>query len=220
MMVPQLRSMSSDMRLKRVVLEAILREGVGLQPKTEPLPVVKQMMLAPLATWPVAETGSKPGESMKTRPFSCDGFGVEVDLVKIGGAALGDGAEGLFEDGCQATGLVAGLGVVVDGAPVAGGVLLPPVDAVDETLGDFGAGGAAGEEVFGTVDLGGFGEDGGATVADEEVDGCTEGGVGADAGVGVRAAALEADDEVGGGDGRSSGLIACSSISKTVAMPF
>src|SRR5216683_3109807 len=67
-MVPQLMSISSDMRLYREVFDAILREGVGLQPKTDPLPVVKQMTLAPLATCPVAETGSKPGESMKTRP--------------------------------------------------------------------------------------------------------------------------------------------------------
>src|SRR5713226_6978542 len=68
-MVPQLMSISSDMRLYREVFDAILREGVGLQPKTDPLPVVKQMTLAPLATCPVAETGSKPGESIKTRPF-------------------------------------------------------------------------------------------------------------------------------------------------------
>ena len=129
-----------------------------------------------------------------------DGLGVEVDLVEIGGASFGDGAEGLFEDGGEAAGLVAGLGVVVDGAFVAGGVLLPPVDAVDEALGDLGRGGAAGEEVFGAVDLRGFGEDGGATVADEDVDGCAEGGVGADAGVGVGASALEAEDEFGCGD--------------------
>ena len=75
------------------------------------------------------------------------------------------------------------------------GVLLPPVDAIDEALGDFGARGAAGEEMFGAVDLGGFGEDGGAAVADEDVDGGAESGVGADAGVGVGAAALEAENE-------------------------
>ena len=39
--------------------------------------------------------------------------------------------------------------------------------------------------MLGTVDLGGLGEDGGAAVADEDVDGSAEGGVGADAGVGV-----------------------------------
>ena len=39
--------------------------------------------------------------------------------------------------------LVAGLGVVVDGTLVAGGVLLPPVDAFDEAMGDIGAGSTA-----------------------------------------------------------------------------
>ena len=98
--------------------------------------------------------------------------------------------------------LLPGWGLLSMEPSVAGGVLLPPVDAVDEALGDLGRRGAAGEEVFGAVDLGGFGEDGGAAVADEDVDGCAEGGVGADAGVGVGAAALEAEDEFGCGDGR------------------
>ena len=33
-------------------------EGAGLQPYAEPRPVVKQIMFAPPATWPVADTGS------------------------------------------------------------------------------------------------------------------------------------------------------------------
>src|SRR5439155_541049 len=107
-----------------------------------------------------------------------DGFGVKEDVVEIGGAGFGDGAEGLLEDGGEAAGLVAGLRVVVDGAFVAGGVLLPPVDAVDEALGDFRTGGAASEEVFRAVDFGGFGEDCGAAVADENVDCRAEGGGG------------------------------------------
>ena len=68
-----------------------------------------------------------------------DGFGVQVDLVEIGRATLGDGAEGFFQDGGKTAGLVAGLGVVVDGAFVARGVLLPPVDAFDQTLADVAA---------------------------------------------------------------------------------
>ncbi len=55
---PQSMSMSSSMRWKSGVLVASFKDGAGLQPKTEPRPVVKQMMLAPPATWPVAETGS------------------------------------------------------------------------------------------------------------------------------------------------------------------
>ena len=55
---PQLMSMSSSMRSYMGVLVASLSDGAGLQPYTEPRPVVKQIMLAPPATWPVAETGS------------------------------------------------------------------------------------------------------------------------------------------------------------------
>ncbi len=54
--------------------------------------------------------------------------------------------------------------------------------------------------MLGSVDLGGLGEDGGAAVAYEDVDGCAESGIGADAGVGVGASALQAEDQVGGGD--------------------
>ena len=57
-MVPQLTSMSSVMRSYSGVLVASLIDGEGTQPKTEPRPVVKQIMLAPPATWPVADTGS------------------------------------------------------------------------------------------------------------------------------------------------------------------
>ena len=50
--------MSSSWCTKSGVLVASLSEGAGLQPYAEPRPVVKQIMLAPPATWPVAETGS------------------------------------------------------------------------------------------------------------------------------------------------------------------
>src|SRR5512144_3118362 len=59
-MVPQLTSISSSMRLYMGVLVASLIEGAGLQPNTLPRPVVKQTMLAPPATCPVAATGSYP----------------------------------------------------------------------------------------------------------------------------------------------------------------
>ena len=73
MIAPQLTSISSVIRSYIGVLVAILIEGTGLNPKTEPRPVVKQMMFAPDATCPVAEVGSKPGESMKTKPFAVIG---------------------------------------------------------------------------------------------------------------------------------------------------
>src|SRR5262249_15961106 len=65
---PQLMSMSSSMCRYIRLLVASLMDGTGLQPKTEPRPVVKQMTLQPPATRPVIETGSCPGVSMKTNP--------------------------------------------------------------------------------------------------------------------------------------------------------
>ena len=90
---------------------------------------------------------------------------------------------------------------------MARGVLLPPVDALDEALGDLGAGRTASEEMLGAVDFRGFGEDGGAAVADEDVDCGAECGVGADAGVGVGAAALQTENEIRGGDGGAGDVI-------------
>src|SRR5271166_6978515 len=48
-------------------------DGVGLQPKAEPRPVVNARMFAPPATCPVADTGSKPGVSMNTKPLATIG---------------------------------------------------------------------------------------------------------------------------------------------------
>src|SRR6266851_3545645 len=65
---PQLMSISSDMCRYMRLLVASLIEGTGLQPNTEPRPVVKQIMLQPPATSPVMDTGSCPGVSMNTKP--------------------------------------------------------------------------------------------------------------------------------------------------------
>ena len=51
-------SMSSSMWRYMRLLVASLMDGTGLQPNTEPRPVVKQMMLQPPATSPVIDTGS------------------------------------------------------------------------------------------------------------------------------------------------------------------
>ena len=61
-------SMSSSMCRYMRLLVASLMEGTGLQPNTEPRPVVKQIMLQPPATSPVIDTGSCPGVSMNTKP--------------------------------------------------------------------------------------------------------------------------------------------------------
>src|SRR5438034_193118 len=65
---PELMSMSSSMWRYTREFVASLMDGTGLQPKTDPRPVVKQMMLHPPATRPVIETGSWPGVSMNTKP--------------------------------------------------------------------------------------------------------------------------------------------------------
>src|SRR5687768_5834926 len=68
-MTPQLMSMSSSMWRYMSEFVASLMDGTGLQPNTDPRPVVKQMMLQPPATRPVMDTGSWPGVSMNTNPF-------------------------------------------------------------------------------------------------------------------------------------------------------
>src|ERR671937_2087274 len=65
---PQLMSMSSSMCRYISEFVASLIDGTGLQPNTEPRPVVKQMTLQPPATSPVMDTGSWPGVSMNTKP--------------------------------------------------------------------------------------------------------------------------------------------------------
>src|SRR6201996_9165593 len=58
-------------------------DGDGLQPKAEPRPVVKAISVAPEATWPVAEQGSKPGLSMNTRPFSTIGAAYSTTSISL-----------------------------------------------------------------------------------------------------------------------------------------
>ena len=60
---------------------------------------------------------------------------------------------------------------------------------------------AAGEQMLGAVDLGRLGQHGGAAVAHQHVDGGAERRIGGDAGVAVRAAALERERQLAGGDG-------------------
>ena len=136
-----------------------------------------------------------------------DGLGVLVDGGQRRRAALGGGAERLLEDGGQAALLVAGRGVVVHRAAVDRGVALPPADALDQLVGDLGAGGAAQQQLLGAVDLRGLGEDRGAAHADEQVGGGAERGVGGDAGEAVGAAALQGEAELGGGDGLAGGPV-------------
>ena len=55
---PQSRSMSSAMRAKVSLLEAIFTVGAGSEPKAVPWPVVIATSVAPPAICPVTATGS------------------------------------------------------------------------------------------------------------------------------------------------------------------
>lgn len=124
------------------------------------------------------------------------------DFLAVGGdggdgraAGLGDAAEGFFNDVREAAALVAGGGIggAVGGA--AGEVFVVPLHFADEGAGDIRGGAARGEEVDGVADFGDFTEQDGGAGADEQVGGEAHGRVGGDAGEGVAAPALEADDQ-------------------------
>ena len=59
-------------------------------------------------------------------------------------------------------------------------------------------GGAAGEQMLGAIDFRRFGEDAGAAMLDQDIDGRAQRRIGGDAGIAVRAAALQRHDQFGG----------------------
>ena len=124
-----------------------------------------------------------------------DRFSIAIDVHQSGRAAFRYGSERLLEDGRQPPGLVAGGGVVVHLAVVAGRVVLPPFDVLDDLRAHIDRHRPTGEQVLGSIDLGGLRQDCGAAVADQFVDGRAQRGVGRDTRVTVGAAALQADDQ-------------------------
>ena len=90
---------------------------------------------------------------------------------------------------------------------LAGCVALPPGQAVQQLLADFGTDGAAREHELHAVDLGCLGQNGRAAMAHQNVHGRAQCGVGRDAREAVRAAAFQADLEVGGADGAALRLV-------------
>ena len=129
-----------------------------------------------------------------------DRFGILVDIDQVAGAGLGHRTQGFLEDGGQASGLVAGRRVVVQFGVHAPAVVLPPVDARDEFFAHLAAHGAARQQMLGAIDFRGFGQDRGTAGRHQAVNGIAERRVGGDARVTVRAAALQADDQVTGAD--------------------
>ncbi|CUX10688.1 hypothetical protein AGR7C_Cc10070 [Agrobacterium deltaense Zutra 3/1] len=81
--------------------------------------------------------------------------------------------------------------VVVEFVAITGGIVAPPVDALQELLGDGRGDGALRKEVFSAVNLRRLREDRGAAVADDEVGGITQSRVGGNAGITIRTAAFQ-----------------------------
>ncbi len=122
-----------------------------------------------------------------------DGLRIMVDGIERRGAALGRGAQRLFEDGGEAARLVAGARVVVHAHAGTRRIVLPPLDDADEFLADLARGRPARQEMLGAIDLGGFGQHGRTAVLDEDVGGDAQCHVGGDPRIAVGAAALQGE---------------------------
>ena len=96
-------------------------------------------------------------------------FGVFVHAHHRLGTALGDRAQGLLQDRGETARLVAGGGVVVHLAAKLGGVVLPPVDALDQLFADLAGGRAARQQMLCAVHFRCLGQDSGAAVAHQDV---------------------------------------------------
>ena len=110
-------------------------------------------------------------------------------------AALGGRAERFLQNGRQSAGLVAGRGIVVHLAAVPRGIVLPPVDALDQLVADLRRRRAARQQMLGAVDLRRLREDRRAAVAHQDVGGRAERRIGGDARIAVRAAALQREHQ-------------------------
>src|SRR5581483_822534 len=68
------------------------------------------------------------------------GFRIFIDRFQARGAALGGGAQRLFQNRGEAARLVPRRRIVVHATGIAVGVILPPADALDQLLADVGRG--------------------------------------------------------------------------------
>ena len=145
------------------------------------------------------------GRVHEDKALGVHALGVAIDLDEVGGAALGCSPERLFEDGGEPTSLVAGGGVVVEGAAVARRVALPPVDPLDQLVGDLRAHRALREQVLRSVYLGRLCEHRCAAMRHEEIRRSAQRRIGGDPGIGVGTAALQRHDEFACGAGLAPG---------------
>ena len=171
-------------------------EGEGLQPNTLPRPVVKQTTLAPPADLPRRGHRIEARRIHEHEPFLRDRLGIFHDVDQVRAAGLGHRAERLLDDCRQPARLVAGRRVGVDLLAVLVGVLLPPAHQLDELLADLAADRAAREQVLGAIGFGRLRQDHRAAVPHHEIAGDAKRRVGRDAGIAVRAAALQGDVEL------------------------
>ena len=88
-----------------------------------------------------------------------------------------------------------------------GDVILPPVDHIDQPVGDIAVHRAAGQQMLGAVDFGCLGEHPGAAMAHQQIDGGAQGRVRRDPRIGVGTAAFEAQDQFAGGHGLAPGAV-------------
>ena len=176
-------------------------------------------MFAPLAIWPVAEQGSKPGRIHEHEARLVDRLGVLVDGLKRRRPALHRRSQRLLEDVRDPALLVSRDHHTIHLALVPAGVFLPPLDAIEQLLPDFGRDRSAREHVLDAVDLRRLGQNRRSAVANEDIHRGAERGIGRDAGKAVRSAALEPDLEMTGGNRLARTAFASGSSSRTAAIP-
>ena len=114
-----------------------------------------------------------------------------------GRAALRGSSKGFLEDGREPAGLVAGGGVVVHLAAIAGGVFFPPGDAADELFADLASRSASREQMLRAKNLRGLRKNGGAAVAHQNIGRCAQRRIGRDARITIRSAALKRQHQLG-----------------------
>ena len=113
------------------------------------------------------------------------------DIDEIGAAGLGHRAERFFQDRGEPAGLVAGAWIGVHLGALARGVFLPPAHQRHQLLADLAADRAAGQQMFGAIGLRRLRQDDRAAMAHQKIARRAERRIGRDAGIAVRAAALQ-----------------------------
>ena len=118
-------------------------------------------------------------------------LGIAHHIDEVGGARLRHRAQGFFQDGGQPARLIAGRGVGVHLRPLARGVILPPLHHADQFLAHLARDGAAGQQMFGAIGFRAFRENHRAALRHHQITGSPQRGIGGNAGIPVRATALQ-----------------------------